>query len=464
MVEADSRNDSTMMMAEFASQATYESLPPNAVEMSKRVLLDTIGVMLAATTLEKKAVLPIIKLVQEGGGKEESTILAFGGKVPCWNAAFANGALSHALDYSATDSRGTAPGGSNVPAALAMAERIPHTSGKQLITAIAVGNEVVMRIGAAINRNPMGFGWLSTMLLGAFGATVSAGKLAGLGPKQMMDAMGNALHQAGGTWEMAEDPDGTFRAIRNSFVNKTGVLSALLAQEGISGAKDPLGGKFGLYRQYFNAEYDPCVLIKGLGTEFLFAAVNFKPYPSCRDTHTAIDAVLRLAKQYDIVPEQIENIELTVGPMGEKLFNPKELRYLPNSAIEAKYSLPFTVAAAIARRKVSLAEFTPPGITDSEVLSLASRVNYRLGNGSPGVDPGIVDIRLKDGRVLHEEVVHPPGGPQSPLSQKDLIEKFKSCAGYSLKPLAGSAVEEIITYILDLEHQTDLSKLFERLS
>lgn len=237
MVSSEVKNDFTMRMTEFASQTTYEMLPPNVVELSKRVLLDTIGVMLAATTLEKKAVLPIIKLVKEGGGKEESTILAFGGKVPCWNAAFANGALSHALDYSTTDSRGVAPGGSTVPAALAMAERIRHTSGKQLITAIAVGNEVVMRIGAAISRNPMGFGWLSTMLLGVFGAAVTAGKLAGLGPKPMMDALGNALHQAGGTWEMAEDPDGSFRAIRNSFVNQTGVLAALLAQEGVSGQR-----------------------------------------------------------------------------------------------------------------------------------------------------------------------------------------------------------------------------------
>ena len=129
MVSTQSKNDSTAILTEFASDTEYERLPPNVVELSKRVLLDTIGVMLAATTLEK-AVLPIIKLVKEGGGKEESTIIGFGGKVPCWNAAFANGALSHALDYSTSDSRGVAPGGVTVPAALAMAERIPHMSGK----------------------------------------------------------------------------------------------------------------------------------------------------------------------------------------------------------------------------------------------------------------------------------------------------------------------------------------------
>ncbi|MCL2670324.1 MAG: MmgE/PrpD family protein, partial [Syntrophaceae bacterium] len=346
MDSSQRKDDSTAILTQFASAATYEMLPPSVVEMAKRVLLDTIGVMLAATTLEK-AILPVVKLAQEGGGKAESTILAFGGKVPCWEAAFANGALSHALDYSSSDSRGVAPGGAIVPAALAMAERV-HADGKQIITAIAIGSEVVMRIGAAITRNPMGFGWLSPMLLGVFGSAVAAGKIVGLNPKQMLDTLGIALQQAGGTWEMAEDPASNFRAVRNCFVNKTGVLAVLLAQEGLSAAKDPLGGKYGLYPQYYKGEYDPAVLVKGLGNEYRFEAINFKPYPSCRDTHTAIDASLRLAKQYDIVPEQVEKIVLTVGRSGgEKLFLPKEQRCRPQTSIEAKFSLPFTVAMAM---------------------------------------------------------------------------------------------------------------------
>jgi len=463
MVSTQSKNDSTAILTEFASDTDYARLSPNVVEFSKRVLLDTIGVMLAATTLEK-AVLPIIELAKEGGGKEESTIIGFGGKVPCWMAAFANGALSHALDYSSSDSRGVAPGGVTVPTALAMVERIPQTSGKQLITAVAVGSEVLMRIGGAITRNPMHFGWVSPMLLGVFGAAVTAGKLAGLGPQQMMDAIGIALHQAGGTWEMAEDPASSFRAVRNCFVNKTGVLAALMAQAGVSAAKDPLGGKHGLYHQYFQGEYDSSVLINGLGSEFRFENISFKPYPSCRDTHTSIDAALMLARRYAIEPEQVEEIQLTVGPMGEKACLPLEQRRRPQTSIEAKFSLPFTVATAIARRRVTLVDFSHSGIKDPDVLNLARRVNYRVKQGSPGLDPGIVDIRLKDGRILHEEVETPRGSPQSPMSQGDLVEKFRDCAQYSLKPLRSSDVDAIIAYIRDLEHQTNLSELIKWVS
>ena len=96
-------------------------------------------------------------------------------------------------------------------------------------------------------------------------------------------------------------------------------------------------------------------------------------------------------------------------------------------------------------------------------MSLAGRVSYRVGKGSPGVDPGIIDIRLRNGRVLHEEVVHPPGGPQSPLSQEDLIEKFRDCAHYSLKPLQSSDVDAILTFVHDLEHQANLSGLINRI-
>jgi 2-methylcitrate dehydratase PrpD len=458
MTTAQSNSDSTLLLAKFASDTEYEKLPPNVVKLSKMVLLDTIGVMLAATTLEK-AVVPLIHLVKEGGGKEESTIIGFGGKVPCWMAAFANGALSHALDYSSSDNRGVAPGGVTVPSALAMAERTPKTNGKQLITAIAVGNEVLMRIGGAITRNPIDFGWVSPMLLGVFGAAVAAGKIAGLNPKAMMDAIGIALHQAGGTWEMAEDPTSAFRAVRNCFVNKTGVFAALMAQQGISAAKNPLGGKHGLYHQYFQGLYDPSVLAKGLGREFRCATLSFKLYPSCRDTHTSIDAALSLVTKHDIVPKNVEEICLTVGPMGEKACLPRHQRCQPQTSIEAKFSLPFTVATAIARRRVALIDFNHSNIKDPVVMDLARRVSYRVRQGTSGLDPGIIDIKLKDGQVLHEEVENPSGSPQSPMSAEDLVAKFRDCASYSSKPLQSPDVEKIIEYIDQLEHQKNLLEL-----
>lgn len=463
MFSSAGHTDAGFILAKFASDTHYDMLPGNVVEISKMVLLDTLGVMLAATTLEK-GVLPVVHLVQEAGGKPESTLIGFGGKAPCWMAAFANGALSHALDYSSSDDRGVGPGGVIVPSALAMAERMRNTSGKQLITALAVSNEVLMRIGGAIVGNPMDFGWVSPMLLGVFGSAVAAGKVAGLGNKGLADAIGIALHQTGGTWEMAEDPTSTFRATRYSFVNKTGVLAALMAEKGISAAKHPLEGKNGLYHQYYRGQYDPSVLVDGLGSEFRCTHLSFKPYPSCRGTHTSIDAALKLVKKYEIAPEDVEEIRLTVGPLGEKQCIPREQRCQPQTSIEGKFSLPFTVATAIVRRRVTLDDFTPSRMEDPLVLSLARRVTYQVTQGTPGLDPGIVNVKLKDGRSFHEEAEFPSGSPRSPLSQADLIEKFRDCANYSVKPLRTSDVDAIIEYIRHLEDQTNLSELTGRIS
>ena len=463
MVATRAGGNPTAILTEFAGEIDYSQLPENVVELSKKVLLDTIGVMLAATTLEKD-VLPLINIVKTAGGKAESSILGFGQKVPAMMAAFANGALSHALDYSSSDNRGVAPGGVTIPTALAMAEKIPGTTGKQLITAIAVGNEVLMRIGRAITKNPMHYGWVSPMLLGGFGAAVTAAKLAKLGSKQIMDAIGIALHQAGGTWEMAEGHESSFRAIRNSFVSKTGILAAQLAQEGISAAKDPLCGTHGLYNQYFRGEFNASALIDGLGKVYQFENISFKPYPSCRDTHTSIEAALRLVNAHDITPEQVEKILLTVGPMGEKVCLPKDHKCRPRNSIEAKFSLPFTVATAIVHRRVALIDFTDSGLNDPTVLDLAHRVNYQLNPGSAGLDPGIIDVYLKNGQILHSEVDTPPGSPQSPMSKNDLIEKFKDCMTYSQKTLTGSEVDAIIAMIGELEHQQDLSRLINYIS
>ena len=460
-----SRNtqDAGFTLASFASDIKYDTLPQAVIEHSKMILLDTIGVMLGATTLEKTGE-AVVTLVKEGGGRAESTIIGFGGKVPCWMAAFANGTLSHALDYTSSDDHSVAPGGVTVPCALAMAERIPGTNGKQLIKAIGVGNEVLMRIGGAITRNPMGFGWVSPMLLGVFGSAIAAGSIAGLNDKEMADAIGIALHQAAGTWEMAEDPASTFRAIRNSFVNKTGVLAALMAQNGISAAKSPLEGKHGLYHQYFQGHYDRSLLLDGLGNEFRCLNISFKPYPSCRATHTFIDATLKLVQQYNLAPEDISEVRLTVGDMGSKLCFPREQKIQPQTSIEAKFSLPYTVAMTIARRKVTLTDFTSSAIRDPQILNIAQRVHCQAREFSAPLDPGIVEVTVKDGRVFHEEVETPYGSPKNPISRQDLIEKFRDCANYSVKPLGRSDIDATIAYIDNLEQETDLSKLMRLIS
>jgi len=456
-------DDACFILTEFANNLAYSNIPKSIINQSKMILLDTIGVMLGATTLED-SVIPLIKLVKKGGGKKESSIIGFGGKYPCWMAAFANGALSHALDYTTSDDYSVAPGGVTVPSALAMAERNPNTTGKQLIMAITVANEILTRIGGAINKNPMGFGWVSPMLLGVFGSAVAAGYIIGLNKKQLSNAVGIALHQASGTWEMAEDPTSTFRSIRNSFVNKAGVLSALLAQADIAAANCPLEGKNGLFHQYYGGNYNRNFLIDGLGSKYQCGNISFKPYPSCRVTHSFIDATLNIVKMHNLLPEDITKIKIVVGEMGSRLCFPISQRRQPKTSIEAKFSIPFTIAVSIVRRKIRLIDFTTSMISDPQVLKIARLITCKTTGTSAPIDPGIVEIIDKNGRVFRNEVYAPSGSPKNPISKKELIKKFNDCITYSKNHIDKIDAENIIAFIDNLENEQCLSKLFSMIS
>ncbi|MDO8472839.1 MAG: MmgE/PrpD family protein [Dehalococcoidia bacterium] len=455
--------DAANALAEFASDTTYEDLPDSVIETCKLVLLDTLGVMIGASTLEPVTG-DVVDIVKAGGGKEESSIIAFGGKVPCWMAGFANGAMSHALDYTSNDDRGTSPGGVNVPAVLAMAERASGVDGKQVITALAVSSEVLMRISRAVTGNPMEYGWLSTMQLGIFGATTAACKIMGLNGTQIVDAIGIGLHRAAGTWEMVEGPTATFRAIRYSYVVMDGILAALLAQKGVSAGSSPLEGKNGLYQQYFQGRYDRTFLVDGLGSKFECADMSYKPYPSCRQTHSFIGATLKLVQQHDIAPEDVSEIRLMADPKQARLCFPVEERSQPQTSMGAKISLPFTVALAIAHRKVELPDFTDSRLKDPLVLDLAHRVVSHVRESSASPEPEVVQILTKQGQTLEAELTLPYGSPENPMSKDDLIRKFEDCAAFSAKMLPKSAVQFVTNYVTSLEDQGEVSELVRCIS
>ena len=168
----------TKSLARNVVQVQYDDLPVDVREATKISILDTLGVMFPPTKLEKGCQ-SLAELMIEAGGNPESTIVGFGGKIPCWMAAFVNGSLAHALDFDdTTDNPPHHPTASTLPAALAIAERIGIISGRDFITAVAAGNDLSIRLASA----PAGqlykdYPWFSVTVFGAFSATAAAGKL-----------------------------------------------------------------------------------------------------------------------------------------------------------------------------------------------------------------------------------------------------------------------------------------------
>lgn len=449
------------LLAKNVAETRYEDIPAETIEVTKRSILDTLGVAVAASGIvpELKG---LVDLIKEAGGKEESTIWGFGGRVPAWMAAFANGAMAHALDYDDVfDDTAVHPSATTVPAAFAVAERIGAVDGKQFITAVALGNDLIYRMAQAVvwKRD-----WFLTPLFGVFSATAACGRLLGLEQSKLVDAFGIALCQAAGTMEIVYGTGSNIRGMYDSFVGKAGVLSALMAQRGISGAKASLEGKAGLFNVYFHGEYSREALTDGLGKHFEGSRVGFKPWPCCRFAHPYITAILALLRQDKVSPEEIRGITVEVSSASGELFTPLEARRRPTTPLDAKFSIPYTLAKAILKGTITLEDFSPEAIRDAESRALAHKVTSRLNtelDALGGRPPGKVELETTEGRVYSRFEEFAYGHPKNPISQEYLIRKFIDCASYSAKPLGRDGVERVVEMVSRLETVADVGRVVQ---
>jgi 2-methylcitrate dehydratase PrpD len=461
--------DLALVIAKNVVNLKYEDIPGEVTEVTKRCILDILGTTMAGST-EGQGCKQIVDLVKEWGGKEESTVLGFGVKAPCWMAAFANGAMCHALDYDdAFDTGFLHATITTVPPAFAIAERVGKVTGKEFITAITSGNDLITRLGLALNKHPGGYGrdWSPTSVFGRFSAAAACGRLLRLDQNQMADALGIAFTQVAGTLQTSFGPGAMIRGLYASFVGQQGVMAALLAQKGITGCKAPFEGKAGLFNVYFDGKYNEDLLIGELGKRFEGVNVAFKPWPSCRVSHAYIEATLSLVQKHHIHADDIEEIKVYVGDLAQPLCEPIERRRKPEMVSEAKFSIPFIVASAIVRGSPVIAHFTAEGFKDAATLRLAQKVTAQF---APELDkrdcmpPALIEMKNRAGRVYSEKVEIAYGNPQKPIRVEDLTAKFRDCLLYSAKPISKENQEKLISMVLRLEDVDDVSQIINLLS
>lgn len=447
-------SDLSAQIAAFITRTHYDDLPPEVVGKTKQCILDALGVSLAASRLGEGC-RAFIDLAIEQGGREQSTILGDSRKVPTEAAALVNGALAHALDYE--DSHDIAlihPNAPTVPAALALAEALGTVSGKELITAVAVGCDIAVRLSLALKVSIADYGWYPPPILAAFGATAAAAKILRLDEQQARDALSLVLCQATCSNEIIYSPHSVIRAVRDAFAARAGVTSALLAQRGIRGFDEPLEGRAGFFATFARGQYDPHRLTRDLGHVFEIANISFKPWPSCRGTHAAIEAALKCRET--VASDDIESVTVHGGPMLRMLAEPRASKIRPATAIDAKFSLPFTVATALVEGRVGLQSFQSDSLQDERVLQLAARVNV-TADIPPGTAIGArLRVRTRDGFEREMEVLTPLGSPTHPMSSQALIDKFIECAGLAAHALDPGAARHFADKVLAIEELTDI--------
>lgn len=452
----------TRAVASHVAGLRFEDLPAEAVTAAKRSLLDAVAVTLAASGIGEGCG-PFIELAREAGGRPEATVLGAGFKAPLAAAVLANGAMAHALDFEdALDGAPVHPNAASTPVALALAETLTGVTGRDLITALAAGCDLTCRLGLALKVNPDDYGFYPPPILSAFGATATAGKLLKLDARAMLDAFALVLNQAVASAEFKGEPASVIRAVRDAFPAQAALQSALLAAKGVRGFDTALEGKAGLFALYARGAYDPEIIADRLGEHFWGTQLSLKPWPSCRGTHAFIEAALTLSARHGLKPRDIEALVATGGPVQVMLVAPAAQKQAPATAIDAKFSIPFTVAAALVRGEITLETFED--LTDPAVLALARKVSFVQG---PGADirtaaSGALEIRTTDGRSFAMAVPEPLGAPSNPMTQDALVAKFVACAGYAARPVADAA--GLATRLLAVDEEADLTGLIGSLA
>ena len=455
----ETRHSLSAQVANHVAHCRFESLPHATIAAAKRAILDGVGVMLAASGVSAD-IAPFVELARSLGGAPQATIIGFKERVSSPMAALANGAMAHALDFEdAFDPAPCHPNASLLPALLSAAESRPPVSGREFIVAVATGCDLVCRMALSL-RQPLELGgWYPPPILGAFGATAAVSRALRLNPVQITDAFSLLLCQNTCPGEIKHSPETVIRAIREAFPAQAALLSALLAERGVRGFAHPLEGQNGFFALYASGRYEPSDITDGLGERFWIEHLSYKKWPCCRGTHAFIEAAQTLRREHGFAAGDIADLRIFGGELQRMLCEPGAQKCRPQTVIDAKFSLPFTLAVALRDVEVTLASFTPQRLTDPLLLSLAAKACFEFRQEVSQPAAGEICITLKDGRVLRQSILHALGDPTRPLSDASLHAKFVDCSMHAKLPLSRQVAEALAERFMNLERETDVGTL-----
>ncbi len=443
-------------LATFAAGLSPSALPPEVAEQAHRLLVDTVGVTLAA--VPEDFARSARDVVQGLGGPPEATVWGASERVGMGAAVLANGTLAHGLDFDDTLEEAIVHTGCCcVTAALAVGEA-RHASGAAVLTAIAAGVEVMATVGLVCPGTFHRRGFHPTALCGPFGAAAAAGALLGLSPAQLTQAFGLCGSQASGIIEYLTDGSWSKR-LHAGWAAHSGLVAALLARAGFGGPRTVFEGSHGFYRAFGGEVPDPgrlASLADGLGRDWAILRLMFKAYPCGSINQPYMDCAARIRSTPGFDPAAIREVvcRTAEGPV-HRLWEPLAEKRRPATGYGAKFSLPYCLALVLVEGEARVEGFSEAKIRDPRLLALAEKVRYVVDPTLPYPRrfTGHVQVTLADGRVLEESQDAPRGGPEQPLGREELRAKFRANAARALPP---RQVEELLERLTAIASESDV--------
>jgi 2-methylcitrate dehydratase PrpD len=444
-------------IAAWLAELTLDDIPPTAAGRATNSILDTLGVMLPG--LQESAARIAAQLASADRAAPVASQIGTGLRTSMEWAAFLNGISGHVLDYDDVSYAIIGhPSVAVLPAVLAVAEAT-GASGADVLVAYVGGVEVMSKVARALGERHYLAGWHMTATAGSIGSAAAAAKLLGLDPHGIQAALGVAASSAAGLRLNFGTMTKPYHAGQ---AGRGGVTAARLAAAGFTSGAEVFDGPQGFFAAYGADSASP---VDGLGLaepfELESPGFGIKRYPCCYGTHRALDGLLSLVEQHGISAPDVEQIEISAPPGElEPLIHPR-----PRSGLEGKFSMQYTLSAALLDGGVGLSSFSDEMVNRPAIRALLPRIDVQpfvpgsaesVEGMAGGAGHARVAVCLHDGRRFEERVRYARGAPENPVSTPEVIAKFRDCAaGRLTEDQANRAIDQVVG-LRDAENLTTL--------
>ena len=435
----------TRIIADWVVASRRDDIPVSVRKEAVRSIVNVVGVTVGGSA--DPTISTAMRALSPYSGPAKASILGRRERLDPLNAALVNGISSHVLDFDDTELNTIIHPAGVVAFALLGLAADHAISGADFLHAFVLGTEVECRLGNAIYPSHYQLGWHITATCGIFGAAAACGKILGLNSQQMVWALGNAAVQASGLKVVFGSMGKSFQVGRAA---GNGLLSALLAAQNFTSSDVSLEGTDGYFAAASRA-HDDAQLTGELGKHYEISTNTYKPFPCGIVIHPAIDGAIQLFKENHIAPDEIASLAIRGNPLILQLTGKKT----PQKGLEGKFSVYHSVAIALIRGRVGLAEYTDEAVNDPQVVALRSRIEVTTDSAVRS-DEIFMTLKTKGGRTLEKHVEHAVGSLERPMSNSDLEDKFLNLA---VGVLPKSQATKLLEMCWNLEALPDISAL-----
>lgn len=459
----DTTNDPTYagpthQLARWASNLKFETLPPDVVANAKLSILDSIGCGLYGSAQPWGQIAADVSSIQSPGGAvsmwghERTAGVA--------DAAFANGTAVHGFEVDDVHQLSLMhPGSVTVPAAMALSE-FAGVNGSDFLVSVIAGFEVGLRVGSLTSTPHMLRGFHPTGTVGSLCASVAAGKVLGLGPESMRNALAIGATQAAGLY-CASKTGAMVKRMHAGRAAQSGVLAALLAQRGFTGSLHALEDPSGGFMSTLAAGEDLQPRLEDLGKDWETLRIGFKAYAACASAHTIVDALDQLMRQ-GASANKIQSLKIQLSKIG---MNNVGWPYRPAGVVSAQMNAQYVAASKLLHGEVFVDQFKEECLSDPRILALIEKIRVEHdptidAQGAHARHASRVSASMENGFVLEAYVEQRRGSVDHPMRTAEVLEKFHKLAGQILPP---ASVDVIADKVLAIETTADMAQIAELL-